>query len=145
MSNIIEPFPGDLTLIWVSGKFNIHFCFSLISPDGTSCKTGIFQHSVFFLKDIGPEISIPNLSQPLDIGRNLYRSISNSRISGQSLIKDNYKTSNDIYMKLGPLSKLEKRNTIKLRKLDDDAILRNSESFLIFLTNRGMVQCLLFQ
>lgn len=40
-------------------------------------------------------------------------------------------------MKLGPLSKLEKRNTIKLRKLDDDAILRNSESFLIFLTNRG--------
>lgn len=40
-------------------------------------------------------------------------------------------------MKLGPLSKLEKRNTIKLRKLDDDAILRNSESFLIFLINRG--------
>ena len=38
-------------------------------------------------------------------------------------------------MKLGPLSKFEKRNTIKLWKLDDDAILRNSESFLIFLIN----------
>ena len=58
-------------------------------------------------------------------GRTPYKSCHNSR------------TSNDIYMKLGPLSKLEKRNTIKLRKLDDDAILRNSESFLIFLTNRG--------
>ena len=132
MSNIIEPFPGDLTLIWVSGKFNIHFCFSLISPDGTSCKTGIFQHSVFFLKDIGPEISIPNLSQPLDIGRNLYRSISNSRISGQSLIKDNYKTSNDIYMKLGLVTKLGMRNTVT-KKHDSDVLLGNYN--IIFISN----------
>ena len=37
----------------------------------------------------------------------------------------NSRTSDDIYMKLGPVTKLDKRNKITLRKFDDDVVLMN--------------------
>ena len=51
-----------------------------------------------------------NLPQSPDIGQNLDGGITDLRISGQSLIKENSRTSDDIDMKLGPVTKLEKRN-----------------------------------
>ena len=55
------------------------------------------------------------MSQSPDIGLNSDGSISDFWISGQSLIKENChnsRTSNDIDMKLGPVTKLDKRNKI---------------------------------
>ena len=54
--------------------------------------------------------------------------ISNSWISGQSLIKGNChnpRTSDGIDMKLGPVTKLDKRNKITLRNFDDDVVTIN--------------------
>ena len=56
-------------------------------------------------------------SQSPDIGQNSDRGISNFQISGQSLIKENChnsRTSDDVDMKLGPVTKLtEKQNNVK--------------------------------
>ena len=65
------------------------------------------------------------MPQSPDIGENSDRGISNFRISGQSLIKvncDNSRTSDDIKMKLGAVTKLDKRNEITSKKFDDDVI-----------------------
>ena len=53
--------------------------------------------------------------QSPDTGQNLDEGISDFWISGQSLIKrncPNSRTSDDIDMKLGPVTKLDKRNKI---------------------------------
>ena len=47
-------------------------------------------------------------------------------ICGQSLIREschNSKASNDIDIKLGPVTKLDKRNTETSKKFDDDVVL----------------------
>ena len=52
--------------------------------------------------------------QSADIGQNSDGDVSEFRISFQLLINNNYnnsKTSNDIDMKLGPVNRIEKRNT----------------------------------
>ena len=46
-----------------------------------------------FLRDIRAKFGIPNLLQSPDIGQNSDRGISNFKISGQSLIKENYHNS----------------------------------------------------
>ena len=59
------------------------------------------------------------------------------QISGQSLIKvncHNSRTSDYIDMKHGPVTKLDKRNKIKLNKFDDDAMSTNCDLIVIFLT-----------
>ena len=53
------------------------------------------------------------------IGQNSGKGISDFRISGQYLLKENchnFRTSSDIEMKLGPATKLDKRNRTKSRK-----------------------------
>ena len=63
----------------------------------------------------GREVILP----PSDIGLNLDRAISDFQISGQSLIKKNFynsRTSNDMDIKLGPVIKLNKKNTVTLKK-----------------------------
>ena len=63
---------------------------------------------------------ITNSSQSPDIGQNSDRGISDLRISGQSLIKENChnsRTSDDIDMKLGPITELDKRNEVTSKKL----------------------------
>ena len=60
-----------------------------------------------------PNLVIPNLSQPLDIGENSDGGISDLQISGQSLIKENChnsRTSEGIDMKIGLVTKLDKKN-----------------------------------
>ena len=64
------------------------------------------------------ETFVPNsvsVSQSSDIGENSDGDISNFRISGQFLIKvncRNSRTSDDIEIKLGPVTKLDKRKKI---------------------------------
>ena len=56
------------------------------------------------------KFGIPNLPQSPDIGQNSDKSISEFRISGQSFVKksckENSRTSNDIDVKLGPITKI---------------------------------------
>ena len=63
---------------------------------------------------------IHNSSQSPDIGQNSDRGISDFGISGQSLITENChnsRTSDDIVMKLGPVTKLYKRNKTTLTNI----------------------------
>ena len=81
------------------------------------------------------EIFVPNLSQSSYIGQNSDGGISDFRISGQSLIKENYhnsRTSDDIDMKLGPVTKLDKRNKTTSKKFDDDVMSENCDVIVIF-------------
>ena len=60
-----------------------------------------------------------NSPQSPDIGQNSDRDISDFQISGQSLIKKNYnsRTSDDIEVKLGPVTKIDKRNKTASKNL----------------------------
>ena len=61
--------------------------------------------------------------------------ISDSQISGQSLIKENCnnsRTSDDINMKLGPVTKRDKRNKTTSKKFDNDAMSENCDVIVIF-------------
>ena len=68
---------------------------------------------------------VPNLAQSPDIRQNSDEGIYNFRISGQSLIKVNCynsRTSDDIDIKLGPVTKFDKRNKTTSKKLNDEAM-----------------------
>ena len=74
-------------------------------------------------------------NQSLDIGENSDRGISDFRISGQSLIKRNCHnswTSDDIGMKRGPETKLDKRNKTTSKKFENDTMLKNCDVISIF-------------
>ena len=61
--------------------------------------------------------------------------ISDFRISGQSLIKEschNSRTRDDIDMKLGPVTKLDKRNKTTSKKFDVDVMSENCDVIVIF-------------
>ena len=78
---------------------------------------------------------IPNFPQSPDIGQNSDGSISDFRISGQSLIKENchnFRTSDDIDMKIGPVTKLGKRDKTASKKFDDDVMSANCGIIAIF-------------
>ena len=65
-------------------------------------------------RDICAKFAIPDIPQSSDIGQILGVGISHIWISGQYLIKENChnsRTSHDIDMRLGPVAKLDKRNT----------------------------------
>ena len=75
------------------------------------------------------------MPQSPEIRQNSDGGISNFWISGQSLIKENYRnsrTSHDIDMKLGPVTKIDKRNKTTLKKYDDDIMLENCNVTMIF-------------
>ena len=80
------------------------------------------------------------MPQSPDIGQNSDGVISIFWISGQSPIKENFhnsRTSGDIDMKLGPVTKLDKRNKTTSKKFDDDVMSENcaSLSFFQFMAN----------
>ena len=57
------------------------------------------------------------------------------RISGQSLIKENChnsRASDDIDIKLGPVTKLDKRNKTMSQKIEDNIMSENCEAIDIF-------------
>ena len=88
-----------------------------------------------FIRDIRAIFGIPNSPQSPDIGQNSDGAISDFRTSGQSLIKENYhnsRTSNDIDMKLGPVTELDKRNKKTSKKIDDDVMSANIDVIVIF-------------
>ena len=70
--------------------------------------------------DIRVKFAISNSPQSPDIGQNSKGGVSDFRISGQSLIKENChnsRTSDDIDMKLGPVTKVDIRNKTASKKL----------------------------
>ena len=65
------------------------------------------------------KFGIPHSPQSPDNEQNSDDGISDFRMSGESLIKENYhnsRTSDDIGMKLGPVTKLDKRNKATSKK-----------------------------
>ena len=67
----------------------------------------------YFIRNIRAKFGIPNLPQYPDIGQNSEGGISDFRISGQSLIKENChnsRTSDDIDVNLGSVTKLYRTN-----------------------------------
>ena len=69
------------------------------------------------------------------LGKTQDGGISDFWISGQSLIKENchnFRTSNDIDMKLGPVTTLDKRNKKTSKHFNDDVILENYDVIIIF-------------
>ena len=97
------------------------------------------KHSVF--SNILLETFVPNLvsithpTQSLDIGQNSDWGISDFWISGQSLIKENChnsRTIDDIDMKLGPVTKLDKWNKKTSEKIDVDVVSENCDVIAIF-------------
>ena len=116
-----------LTLIWV-GEWGV-----ILPPP--CCNPCILQHSVHFIRDVRAKFDIPYSPKSPDIGQNSDGVFPISRISGQSLIKGNYnnsRTSHDIDMKLGPVTKLDKRNKTTLKKFAYDIMLENLTSLPFF-------------
>ena len=77
------------------------------------------------------------MPQSPDIGQNSDGDISDFWISGQPLIKENChnsRTSNDIDMKLGPVTKIDKRNKTTSKKFDDDVMSKHCDVIVIFWT-----------
>ena len=69
-----------------------------------------------------------NLPQSPDTGQNSDGSISDFQISGQSLTKENFHesgSSNNVGMKLGPVTNLNKRNKTTSKKADDGVMSEN--------------------
>ena len=88
-----------------------------------------------FIRNFQAKFDIPNLSQSPDIGQNSDGSISVFWFSGQSIIKENChnsRTSHDIEMKLGPVTKLNKKNKTASRNFDDDAMSANCDVIVVF-------------
>ena len=87
------------------------------------------------MRDICAKFVISNLSQSPDTLQNSDGGISDFRISGQSLIKENChnsRTSDGIDMELGPVTKLDKRIKPTSKKFDDDFMLENYGVIVIF-------------
>ena len=75
------------------------------------------------------------MPQSPDIGQNSDGSISDFRISGQSLIKKNSHNSrvnDDNDIKLGPVTKTDKRNKATSKKFDDDFMPENCDVITVF-------------
>ena len=88
------------------------------------------------MRDIRAKFGVPELPQSPDIGQNSDCGISDFQISGQSLIKQNChdsRTNDDIDMKLGPVTRLDKKNKVTAKKFDDDVMSENCDVTVIFL------------
>ena len=77
------------------------------------------------IRDICAKFCIPYFPQSPDIGQNVDGDISDVWLSGQSLVKVNFhnsRTSDDIDMKLVPVTKFDQRNKTVLKLFDDSVI-----------------------
>ena len=91
-------------------------CFSLNNSETVKAVTLVFPA----FSNILLERFVPNFSQSPDNGQNSDGVISDFRISDQSLIKricHNSRTSDGIDIKLGPVTKLDKRNKMTSKNL----------------------------
>ena len=105
------------------GSFNppLFFWFSLNNSEKVKALTLAFSSiQLHFIRNIRAKFRIPNSPQSLDIEQNSDGCISDFQISGQSLINVNYhnsRASDDIDMKLGTVTKCNKRNKMTSKKL----------------------------
>ena len=77
----------------------------------------------------------PNLAQSPDFGQKSDRGISDFQIFGLPLIKGkchNSRTSDDIDMKLGPVTEIDKRKKTTSKKFDEEVISKNCDIISIF-------------
>ena len=75
------------------------------------------------------------MSQSSDTAQNSDDGISDFRISGQSFIKINChisRTSDNNDIRLGPVTKLDKKSKITPKKFDDDVMSENWDVIVIF-------------
>ena len=97
------------------------YWFSLNNSEIVKAKTLVFCSIQWhFIRDIGAKFGIPNLSQSPGIGQNSDRGIPDFQVSGLSLMKENchnFRTCDDIDKKLEPVTKLDKTNKTKSKKL----------------------------
>ena len=87
------------------------------------------------IRDIYAKFGIHNLPQSSNIGNNSGGGISDFRISGQSLINENChdsRASDDIDMKLGAVTKIDKRNKTTSKNFDVDVMSTNYDVIVIF-------------
>ena len=94
-----------------------------------------FSIQKYLISDICAKFGIPKSSQSSYVGQNSDGRIFNFWISGQFLIQENChnsRTSNDIDMKLGAVTKLGKRNRSTSKKFDDDVMSANCDAIVIF-------------
>ena len=109
-----------LTLIWG---------FSLNNSERVKAITlTFFSIQKPFIRNICAKCGILNSPQSPDIGQNSDGGISDFWIFGQFLITENfhnYRSSNDIDSKLGPVTKLDKRNKTTSKKIDDEVMPAN--------------------
>ena len=87
------------------------------------------------IRGIRGKFGIPYLPRSPDIKQNLDEGISDFRISGQSFINENChnsRTSHNIDMILGPLTKLDKTNTTTSKKFSDDVMSENCDVIVFF-------------
>ena len=78
---------------------------------------------------------MPKLPQSSDIGQNPDGGICDFRISGKSFINKNChnsRTSLNIDMKLGLVTKLDKKNTATLKKINNDVMSVNCDVIVFF-------------
>ena len=88
-----------------------------------------------FTENIHAKFGIPSLSQSPDIGNNSDVGISNFRILGQIIYNRNChssRTSNDIDMKLGPITKLGTTNITISKNFEDGVMFANYDVIVIF-------------
>ena len=89
---------------------------------------------VTFYREVCAKFVIPNSPQSPVIGQNSDGRIFDFHISGQSLINKIVVTPEPgVDMKLGPVTKLDKRNWATSEKFDDDIMLDNCEVFVFLL------------
>ena len=110
--------------------------FSLNNPETVNAATLAFcSIQLKPIRDVGAKFGILCWPQCPDIGQNWDGGISNFRIFGQSLIKKNCHnswTSDDIDMKLGPVTKLDKKNKTTSKKFDNDVMPKNCDVIATF-------------
>ena len=114
-------------------NFTLACWFSLNNSETIKAVTLAFCSTQWnFMRNIRARFDIFNLQ---DIRKNSDGGISDFRISGQSLIKKNChnsRISDDIDMKLGPVTKLDKRNKTTSKKFDNDVMSENCDVIVIF-------------
>ena len=89
----------------------------------------------YFIREVRAKCGIRYSPQSPDIGQNSDADISDFQISGQSLIKINShisRTCDDNEVKLGEVTKLDKRNKTTLEKFNDDVMSENCDVIPIF-------------
>ena len=88
-----------------------------------------------FIRDIIHKFDIPNLPLSPDTGQNSDRGISDFQISSQPFIEENRhnsRTSNDSDVKLGPVTKLEKKEHGNIKKVFRRRYIRICDIIIIF-------------